>query len=90
MTKSDVVKVLTALFKDMPVEGCDFQYNRANDYGSITLKLFVEGNPDKFCGDAETAKFYQRGVQETGRYFLTEACMVMLAERCLKNLNEIK
>jgi hypothetical protein len=90
MTKTDVVKVLTALFKDMPVEGCDFQYNRANDYGSITLKLFVNGDPHRFCGNAETAKFYQRGVQETGRYFLTEACMVMLAERCLKNLNEIK
>jgi hypothetical protein len=90
MTKSDVVQVLTALFKDMPVEGCDFYYNQANDYGSITLKLFVEGDPDKFQGDAERAKFYQRGVQETGRYFLNEACVEMLAERCLKKLNKIK
>ena len=88
MIKTDVVKVLAALLSDMPVEGCDFHYNQANDYGSITLKLFVEGNPDKFQGDAETAKFYRRGVEETGRYFLNEACVEMLAERCMEKINE--
>lgn len=60
------------------VEGSDFYFNEANNYGCITMKLFTgEGDPFvRFRGEAEMGEYGKRGggteVRPTGCYSLND------------------
>lgn len=65
------VRAVLDLFE---VDGSDFYHNESNDYGVITLKLFLDkGDPwHKYRGDEVTAEF-RDGRRGTGRYRLNDA-----------------
>jgi hypothetical protein len=89
LTQDDVEKVVAALFSELSIEGCDFRYNEANDYGSVTAKIYVKGDPWKqYAGEERTARFRHGEVRGTGSYFVNKAFVQMLAARCLTELEK--
>ena len=63
-----IVRELVSLLQ---VDGSDFYHNEFNNYGCITVKYFVPGNPHLMCGEEVKAKFHD-GMKGTGRFLLNE------------------
>ena len=60
-----------ALVENMEVEGSDFYYNDGNQYGSVTVKFFVDCDPgQEMRGEEVKALFYGDEWKGTGRYRL--------------------
>jgi hypothetical protein len=55
--------VVGKLVSDIEVDACDFYFNETNNYGSITVKYFVSGDPIRMRGEE---------VDGTGRYRLNK------------------
>lgn len=76
--------VVAELVSRMQVEGSDFYYNEYNDYGSITVQHFVEGDARAMAGDEVFAQFHN-GYRETGRYRLNDKFVEHLMNQCFGN-----
>lgn len=66
------------------VEGSDFYHNEYNDYGCVTMKLFVPGDANRFAGNEVMGRFYEHAsrkevVRGTGRYTLNDALVGEIA-----------
>ena len=75
-----IVKELVA---DIQVEGSNIYYNRYNDQGCITVHYFVDGDPNRMCGESVKAEFGDGKIKDTGRYRLNDEFVRHLMERCL-------
>lgn len=64
--------LLEDIVANMQVEGEDFYYNTFNDYGCVTVKFFVPGDPWKTLrGNEVMGRYGEQGeVRGTGRYRL--------------------
>lgn len=73
--------ILAELVSRMQVEGSDFYYNEYNDYGSITVQHFVEGDARAMAG-AEIQADFSNGRRGTGRYWLNDKFVEHLMQQC--------
>jgi hypothetical protein len=88
-TREQALQVIAALFSEISVEGCDFYHNEANDYGSVDAKIYVKGNPWRlYAGTEQTARYRGGKVAGTGRYFVNEAFVELLADRVMDQLEK--
>lgn len=85
----DVVRAVLNLFD---IEGCDFYYNKANGYGSISFKYYSgEGDPwDLYRGEELTAKYGNGEVKGTGYYRGNDLLVENIAKKLeFKNENNL-
>ena len=73
--------IVRELVSQLKVEGCEFYYNEVNNYGCITVKYFVGGDPARMRGEEEQAKFWGGEVRGTGYYHLNEQFVQHLMEQ---------
>ena len=64
--------IVSELVSKLRVEGSDFYHNECNNYGCITVKYFVDGDPHCMRGEEEQSKFWDGKVRGTCRYYLNE------------------
>lgn len=70
----------------MSVEGEDFYYNEANDYGRISLGLFTgAGDPfNRFAGEQQQSLYAGGVMRPNGRYRLSELLVYRIEEMILE------
>ena len=73
--------IVRELVSKLEVDGCEFYYNESNNWGCITVKYFVDGDPDRMRGEEKRAKFWGGEVRGTGYYHLNEQFVQHLMEQ---------
>lgn len=73
--------IVRELVSKLEVDGCEFYYNESNNWGCITVKYFVGGDPDRMRGEEKQAKFWGGEVRGTGYYHLNEQFVQHLMEQ---------
>jgi len=63
--------IVREVVSKMAVEGSNFYYNEPNNYGAITVRFFVEGDPNLMAGEEINAQYHD-GIRGTGRYKLND------------------
>lgn len=84
--KTDLEKfaelIVAQLVSKLEVEGSDIYHNESNNYGCITVKYFVPGNPNDMIGE-ETQADFRHGRAGTGRYRLNDKFIKFLMDNHL-------
>ena len=73
--------IVRELVSKLEVDGGEFYYNKSNNWGRITVKYFVDGDPDRMRGEEKQAKFWGGEVRGTGYYHLNEQFVQHLMEQ---------
>ena len=75
--------IVDQLFSKIHIEGSDFYYNKTNEYGCITMKVFTPKDPwNAYRGAEIQAEYYNRVVKGTGEYRLNSEFTNMVMTQC--------
>lgn len=93
ITEEQAFEVLKALFSLHPVEGSDFHFNEANDYGSIKLTIFTTGDATRFVGTPEVRRYIDRKKggfvsRNSGFYFLNDQFIQEILPKVMEKLSK--